>query len=1212
VTARRLQARHVLRSLFLAASLAAIVLGLQALCSKGEFDRAMALFGLGLAFLTLSALETWPSLQGTKTWPARLANGVRAHWVEMSLVSFLFLLAVFMRVYRYGVLPPANGIGFEEYQTGGVAHQIIHYGYRPYEFPLTGFLPAAAFALLGENTFALRLPFLILSIATFIPFYLLTRELFQRGIAIFVTALFAVSRWHSLVSRFADELFLPIFFETLLLYLLVKGSKTGKPIYFVGLGALTAYMAYAYSAYRIVPFLVLAYFALRCSLAFGKRCVSRRPHRLHELGQMGRRAALPLLMFAVAFVAIISPLALITMRGETLFTEALLRHDVAHEVPEPASLSAWLADSGGKVLRVMEALVTGDVGAPALNVPGTPLLEPVSAILFLTGVAYALLTFWRPYRALIAGWIVVSVVIGVVLPRNFYMGRFSALIPLIYLVIGFPLDDVWRFLKKKWPTLRSVYLVPVLVVLFAADAALNFHGLFVVHLNNPVVQQHYDNYLLAMCDRLNDLGDDIAVYGWSEREPLMFMFHTNDYSWACHDPDGAAMSNPFSVLPMRQFPRHQVAALAISQRYYTPEQLTAMAAMFYPDLAQSAVHIERPGGNYRVMVYTLTPEMVLKRHGLTGRYSIGSDASGGPAALTRIDPFGNGGWNGRDVPELSPDTPFEVRWSGLVYIPEEGTYGFQTETSARVQVLVDGYETYATNGSKADGLYLVRGWHVIEIHLKGQGQEETLQLLYSRDGETPRVIPREDLFAQASMQGLARTWQLEAGEQGKVSLRRIEPSILPVTVPSLLEEVKNSAPGARFLGEEWSGWLRVDRAGERSLRLNCWSGSAILQLDGQEALRCETPAHGYREVEQTLSLDAGNHPLVLTYSYLDGTLAGAQVYWKPPEGEMEPLLPDVLSPVRPAGKGTAALPPLPRPTRPAVPATEVPPPKPEATATPEPAPQAAPGTVAPAGQLQVLLRTDTTTLSIPRDLALHADGRCCVANPEARMVICVGGEGDDVQKIGERELEEPFDVGFDPQGRVLVLDSELGWVFRYSKDGRLEATLGKQAGMYHPRGMDVGSDGTIYVAATGSSRVVALDPKGEVRQVFGRPGEGPGELDQPTDVAAGLEGEVYVVDALLNRRIQVFAADGTFLRQWTLDWADRFESPRIAVGKDGTVYLSDPRGSRVVAYSPEGQVLAQWTNPEAWRRLVGLALGPDGVAAVTDGDTGQVYTFQLE
>jgi len=1205
VTARRLQARYVLRFLLFAASLGAIGLGLRALYREGAFDRSMALFGLGLAFLTLSAIEIRPSLQGLKTWPARLVNDVRTHWVEIVLVVSFFLLAAFMRLYRFDVLPPANGIGFEEYQTGGVAHQIIHYDFRPYEFPLTGFLPAAAFALLGENTFALRLPFLILGIASFIPFYLLARELFQRGFAIFVTALFAVSRWHGLVSRFADELFLPIFFETLLLYLLVKGSKTGKPIYFVGLGALTAYMAYAYSAYRIVPFLVLAYLGLRCLLAFAKRCISRRQHRLRELGQMGRRVALPLLMFAVAFTAIISPLALITLRGETLFTEALLRHDVAHEVPEPTSLSAWLADASGKVLRATEALVTGDVGAPALNVPGKPLLEPVSAILFLAGVAYALVTFWRPYRALIAGWIVLSVVIGTVLPRNFYMGRFSALIPLIYLVIGFPLDDAWRFLKKKWPTLRPVYLVPVLVVLFAASAALNFHGLFVVHLNNPVVQQHYDNYLLAMCDRLNDLGDDIAVYAWSEREPLMFMFHPNDYSWACHDPDGAAMPSLFSALPMREFPPHRMAALAMSQRFYSPEQLTEMAERFYPGLGQSATLLERPGGNYRVLVYTMTPEMVSERRGLTARYFVGADASDDTATLTRIDPFGNGGWNGRDVPELSPDTPFEVRWSGLVYIPEEGTYGFQTETSAQVQVLVDGYETYAANGSKAEGLYLVRGWYVIEIHLKGQGQEEILQLLYSRDGETPRVIPREDLFAQASLQGLTRTWQLEAGEQGKVSLRRIEPSILPVTVPSLLEEVKNFAPGARFLGEEWSGLLLVDRAGERRLRLNCWSGSAILQLDGQEVLRCETPAHGYREVEQTLSLDAGDHPLVLTYSYLDGTLAGAQVYWKPPEGEMEPLLPDVLSPVRPAGKGTAALPPLPRPTR-------LPSPTPQPTPASAPSPQIVVETIPSGPELHLVLDPNAAPLSQPRDLALDANGRCCVADPEARTVTCVGGERDNVQKIGERELEEPFDVGFDPQGRVLVLDSELGWVFRYSKDGRLEATLGKQAGMYHPRGMDVGPDGTIYVAATGSSRVVALDPKGELRQVFGRPGEGPGELNQPTDVAVGLEGEVYVVDTLLNRRIQVFAADGTFLRQWTLDWADRFESPRIAVGKDGTVYLSDPRGSRVVAYSPEGQIRSQWTNPEAWRRLVGLALGPDGVAAVTDGDTAQVYTFQLE
>ncbi|MBC7225475.1 MAG: glycosyltransferase family 39 protein, partial [Anaerolineae bacterium] len=318
-----------LRTLLLVAALGAVgreVWWLRRL--PQAFDPAMGWLGLALLLLLVAVWDPWPSLRGVRAWPGRVVQAVRDHWWEALLVSLLFGVAAFLRVYRFGDLPPANGLGFEEYQTGGVAHRAIHQGFRPYEFPLTGLLPAATFALLGENTFALRLPFLILGVATFVPFYLLAREWFAREVALFVAALFAVSRWHGLASRFADELFTGIFFETLLLYLLARGVRTGKAPYFVGVGALAGCLAYEYTAYRIAPFLVVAYLGWRLLVGGLGRAWRR-----WRGARTGKREGFPLrivvlcsVAFLVAAGAVLAPLILLTLRGETLFLEAFLRH----------------------------------------------------------------------------------------------------------------------------------------------------------------------------------------------------------------------------------------------------------------------------------------------------------------------------------------------------------------------------------------------------------------------------------------------------------------------------------------------------------------------------------------------------------------------------------------------------------------------------------------------------------------------------------------------------------------------------------------------------------------------------------------------------------------------------------------------------------------------------------------------------------------------
>jgi len=55
------------------------------------------------------------------------------------------------------------------------------------------------------------------------------------------------------------------------------------------------------------------------------------------------------------------------------------------------------------------------------------------------------------------------------------------------------------------------------------------------------------------------------------------------------------------------------------------------------------------------------------------------------------------------------------------------------------------------------------------------------------------------------------------------------------------------------------------------------------------------------------------------------------------------------------------------------------------------------------------------------------------------------------------------------------------------------------------------------------------DLEGKFKRTFGRPGSGPGEFNDPKQLAFDLDGNLWVADSD-NHRLQVFTRDGAFLR----------------------------------------------------------------------------------
>ena len=171
-------------------------------------------------------------------------------------------------------------------------------------------------------------------------------------------------------------------------------------------------------------------------------------------------------------------------------------------------------------------------------------------------------------------------------------------------------------------------------------------------------------------------------------------------------------------------------------------------------------------------------------------------------------------------------------------------------------------------------------------------------------------------------------------------------------------------------------------------------------------------------------------------------------------------------------------------------------------------------------------------------LAMDDNDRLFVSDPGLRHILVFNAQHK-VEDIITDGMVQPANMAIDRENRLLyVSDIDLDQVLVYDADSfKLLRKIGT-TGHHHelttpgdfskPTGLAVDKDGNLYVADTMNNRVQVFDAEGKFIRQYGKNGDGPGDFARPKGVAIDSDGHIWVADGLQDR-VQVFNQDWQLL-----------------------------------------------------------------------------------
>jgi hypothetical protein len=357
-------------------------------------------------------------------------------WLPLLLI---LLVAALLRVVALPGVPP--GLQHDEVFHGHDAVTVL-LGYRPLYFtsnagnePLFIYLMALTAGLFGHTAWGIRLAAVICGLLTLLFTYLWIRRAYNNRTALIAAALMAVSFWPIFLSRVGLRAASVPMMAALSAWLLFEGmqriqesanrsQKRRVWMWFCAAGIALGLSLYTYPAARTMPIIFLLFWILTSVL-------SRRINR-------------PLLVTLLVALIVVVPLA---------YTIATLPEADVRLQQLGGPVEAALQGDVQPVLRYTLATfgmfnIAGDPIA-RYNLPGRPVFDLITGILFLLGVLIALRKWREPRHLFALLWLPIGLLPSMLSDSAPSFLRASASLPVAFLFPALAVD--WLMSQRVTP-----------------------------------------------------------------------------------------------------------------------------------------------------------------------------------------------------------------------------------------------------------------------------------------------------------------------------------------------------------------------------------------------------------------------------------------------------------------------------------------------------------------------------------------------------------------------------------------------------------------------------------------------------------------------------------------------------------------------------------------------------------------------------------------
>lgn len=476
-----------------------------------------------VGFLGVFALgPRWP---GREELARRLRVWLAAHALELLALGSVMLIAFLVRLIALETVP--INLGGDEGTQGvwaldaltGKLRNMFTTGW--YNMPTLQFFIVAVFLRFFPvgSVAALRLPYALMGLLSVLWTYLLVRDLWGScRLALLSAFILATFSYHIHFSRLGSSQIVDTFFITLVLWLYVRAERSGNLLTHALCGTALGFSLYFYYGARIIG-IILAFFILHRVVSGLATWQNRRQTGTWDWQPL-LRSALGLAVLLIAGLLVLAPLMGYYIREPETFTSRIQAVSILAPGYLDREAAYWQTTKVHIIGEQIRKSLTGfhfTLDPTFWYRPERPLLDAVSAILMVFGVAYGIMAWRRREYWLVVTWLFLAVTFGWVLTENPPSSmRMLVATPAVAILVAIGLEQLVQLGHKLWGGIAWIALPLVAGVI----AVLNLNFYFREY--TPTTEYGYVSSQVAtpLARYLQQRGGNYQVYLLSSGEVL--------------------------------------------------------------------------------------------------------------------------------------------------------------------------------------------------------------------------------------------------------------------------------------------------------------------------------------------------------------------------------------------------------------------------------------------------------------------------------------------------------------------------------------------------------------------------------------------------------------------------------------------------------------------------------------------------------------------